>query len=289
MYAYGSSNPFPNSTFSATNYLVDVVFTPGTSRPSRPPASVTGTPQEGSALTAVNGTTSDPSANISGYQWQSSEQRRHHLVEHRRRHRLEVHPWSRRTRPICCGSCKKPRPIAPPRRAVPPTKRPPPACSPTSLWPPPPRSAARQPSARRRPRSKAGSTTATPPSRATNGSSSSNAGSSWSNMKWRHQLEVHSGRRGSRKRTAGDRDRHHADGGPSKTSNSPATARFGASRAAASSLRPPPGDHYGHNDPNAVDGRVKFQASTTGTITGIRFIRGRKIPAPIPAICGAAR
>ena len=72
MYAYGSSNPFPNSTFSATNYWVDVVFTPGTSLTFTSPASVTGTPQEGSALTAVNGTTSDPSANISGYQWQSS-------------------------------------------------------------------------------------------------------------------------------------------------------------------------------------------------------------------------
>ena len=36
------------------------------------PASITGTAQEGSVLTAVNGTTSDLNAVISGYQWQSS-------------------------------------------------------------------------------------------------------------------------------------------------------------------------------------------------------------------------
>jgi hypothetical protein len=36
------------------------------------PASITGTAREGSVLTAVNGTTSDPNAVISGYQWQSS-------------------------------------------------------------------------------------------------------------------------------------------------------------------------------------------------------------------------
>src|ERR1700688_818457 len=28
VYAYGSSNPFPNNTFSASNYWVDVVFSP---------------------------------------------------------------------------------------------------------------------------------------------------------------------------------------------------------------------------------------------------------------------
>ena len=29
VYAYGSSNPFPNNTFNASNYWVDVVFSPG--------------------------------------------------------------------------------------------------------------------------------------------------------------------------------------------------------------------------------------------------------------------
>jgi hypothetical protein len=72
VYAYGSGNPFPNNTFNASNYWVDVVFAPSAPLAFTTPASITGTAQEGSVLTAVNGTTNDPNAVISGYQWQSS-------------------------------------------------------------------------------------------------------------------------------------------------------------------------------------------------------------------------
>ena len=72
VYAYGSGNPFPNNTFNATNYWVDVVFVPSAPLAFTTPASITGTAQEGSVLTAANGTTNDPNAVVSGYQWQSS-------------------------------------------------------------------------------------------------------------------------------------------------------------------------------------------------------------------------
>ena len=72
VYAYGSGNPFPNNTFNASNYWVDVVFVPSAPLAFTTPASITGTAQEGSVLTAANGTTNDPNAVVSGYQWQSS-------------------------------------------------------------------------------------------------------------------------------------------------------------------------------------------------------------------------
>ncbi len=72
VYTYGSGNPFPNSTFNATNYWVDVVFVPSAPLAFTTAASITGTAQEGSVLTAANGTTNDPNAVVSGYQWQSS-------------------------------------------------------------------------------------------------------------------------------------------------------------------------------------------------------------------------
>ncbi len=70
VYTYGSSNPFPNNTFNASNYWVDVVFTPSAPLTFTSQASISGTAQEGSVLTAA-GTTNDASAVIS-YQWQSS-------------------------------------------------------------------------------------------------------------------------------------------------------------------------------------------------------------------------
>ncbi len=72
MYAYGSANPFPSSTFNATNYWVDVVFAPNAALAFTVPAAITGTAQESAVLSAVNGTTNDPNAVISGYQWQGS-------------------------------------------------------------------------------------------------------------------------------------------------------------------------------------------------------------------------
>ena len=71
VYAYGSSNPFPNNTFNASNYWVDVVFSPSAPLTFTSPASITGTAQEGSVLTAVKGTTNDANAVIT-YQWQTS-------------------------------------------------------------------------------------------------------------------------------------------------------------------------------------------------------------------------
>ena len=71
VYAYGSNNPFPNNSFNASNYWVDVVFSPSAPLTFTSPASITGTAQEGSVLTAVKGTTNDANAVIT-YQWQSS-------------------------------------------------------------------------------------------------------------------------------------------------------------------------------------------------------------------------
>jgi hypothetical protein len=69
VYAYGSANLFPNSTFSASNYWVDVVFSPGTT--STPPvlsnvAASASYTVGGAATTLSSGTTvSDPeSANL---------------------------------------------------------------------------------------------------------------------------------------------------------------------------------------------------------------------------------
>ena len=56
------------------------------------PASITGTAQEGSVLTAVNGTTNDPNAVDFRLSMAEFQQWRHHLVEHRRRHRHNLHP-----------------------------------------------------------------------------------------------------------------------------------------------------------------------------------------------------
>ena len=72
VYAYGASNAFPNNSYNASNYWVDVAFLPAAQLAFTSVASISGTAQEGSVLTAVNGTTNDPSAVISGYQWQSS-------------------------------------------------------------------------------------------------------------------------------------------------------------------------------------------------------------------------
>ena len=69
VYAYGSSNPFPNNTFSAANYWVDVVFSPGATL--TPPvlgnvAASAAYSAGGTATTLSSGTTvSDPeSANL---------------------------------------------------------------------------------------------------------------------------------------------------------------------------------------------------------------------------------
>ena len=92
VYAYGSGNPFPN------NYLQCQQLLGGRGvQPSAPlilylPASITGTAQEGSVLTAVKGTTNDPNAVISRLSMAEFQQRRHHLVEHRRRHRHTYTP-----------------------------------------------------------------------------------------------------------------------------------------------------------------------------------------------------
>ena len=55
VYAYGSSNPFPNSTFSATNYWVDVVFTPGATQAATAPTGFTFAPAESSLQTLQSG------------------------------------------------------------------------------------------------------------------------------------------------------------------------------------------------------------------------------------------
>src|SRR5207248_1468167 len=60
VYAYGSSNPFPNNTFNASNYWVDVVYQPTTIS-----VIIASTAQEGQTLTA------NPSGAVTGYQWQS--------------------------------------------------------------------------------------------------------------------------------------------------------------------------------------------------------------------------
>ena len=61
--ADGGPSITSNSTATSVVTNSTLVFTT--------PASITGTAQEGSVLTAVNGTTSDLNAVISGYQWQS--------------------------------------------------------------------------------------------------------------------------------------------------------------------------------------------------------------------------
>src|SRR5262249_23246703 len=60
VYAYGSSNPFPNNTFNAANYWVDVIY-----QPTSISVIIAGTAQEGQTLTA------NPSGAVTGYQWQS--------------------------------------------------------------------------------------------------------------------------------------------------------------------------------------------------------------------------
>ena len=69
VYTYGSSNPFPNNTFNASNYWVDVVFSPGATQ--TPPvlgnvAALASYTAGASATTLSSGTTvSDPeSANL---------------------------------------------------------------------------------------------------------------------------------------------------------------------------------------------------------------------------------
>ena len=54
------------------------------------PASITGTAQEGSVLTAANGTTNDPNA-ASSVSVAELRRQRHHLVQHRRRHRRQTY------------------------------------------------------------------------------------------------------------------------------------------------------------------------------------------------------
>ena len=92
VYAYGSGNPFPNNTFNASNYWVDVVFVPSAPLAFTTPASITGTAQEGSVLTAANGTTNDPNAVDLRLPVAELRRQRHHLVQHRRRHRRHLHP-----------------------------------------------------------------------------------------------------------------------------------------------------------------------------------------------------
>ena len=65
-----------------------------------------------------------------------------------------------------------------------------------------------------------------------------------------------------------------ADGGPSTTSTSPATAAVGAATTSSLFAASAAPTNVTENDPSAVDLGVKFQASTSGTIIGIRFYKG---------------
>ena len=69
VYAYGSSNPFPNNTFNASNYWVDVVFNPGATQ--TPPvlgnvAASASYTELASPTTLSAGTTSDAKPTASG-------------------------------------------------------------------------------------------------------------------------------------------------------------------------------------------------------------------------------
>jgi len=78
VYAYGASSAFPNSTFQATNYWVDVVFATTTGPDTTPPSVTTVSPANGasgvSPSTAVSVTFSEPinSATITGSTFQLS-------------------------------------------------------------------------------------------------------------------------------------------------------------------------------------------------------------------------
>ena len=75
-----------------------------------------------------------------------------------------------------------------------------------------------------------------------------------------------------------------ADGGPSTTSNSPATAAVPTTSSLFSAIAVP--GTITENDPNSVELGVKFQASTNGTIIGIRFYKGPQNTGTHMAICG---
>ena len=67
LYAYGSGNGFPRSTFGATNYYVDVMFQPVEATAPAAPQNVSATPATGSAQVNWSAPSSDGGSPITGF------------------------------------------------------------------------------------------------------------------------------------------------------------------------------------------------------------------------------